>query len=404
MSAHLRAIPAACLAVLLALGPARAESPYRLGPGDVVSVYVDGELSLRARLEVDEAGTIPVDMIGFAPVAGLTAEEASARLAERLVALEVGAEPQVAVVIEERRPFFAHGAVAAPGPYPHRPGLTVARALAVAGGLDIADVGGSRRIDRMQLLDMQGRLLAARRTVLASDAALARIDAFFAEDPVDFFEAAATDLLLEAPGAEAFVAAERDRLAGALGAIADRRREVADRLEAMEEQLGKIAQRRSEIQKLYDGLAEQVDDYKRLRDRGLGTMANLAAAQRDMSSSRADLLQTDQAFFYVESEKRRLAGFVQDFVNEMGNAMRSERLRALAEREDARTMRALLGDQLAALGVDLDDETGEPSYRAIIDRVGPGGAVAFEADAATAVLPGDVLRIVARALPGGGAP
>ena len=43
--------------------------------------------------------------------------------------------PRVSVTIDEYRPFFVDGQVGRPGAYPYQPGLTVRKALTVAGGL-----------------------------------------------------------------------------------------------------------------------------------------------------------------------------------------------------------------------------------------------------------------------------
>ncbi len=75
-------------------------------------------------------------MIGEIVAAGRTTSELADAIAQQMVdQIKLRWPPKVGVEVFEYRPFYIVGAVAKPGAYPYQPGLTVLRALSVAGGL-----------------------------------------------------------------------------------------------------------------------------------------------------------------------------------------------------------------------------------------------------------------------------
>ncbi len=108
-------------------------SNYRLGTGDSisVSVYDEKELSLD-KVRLSDAGTLSVPMLGEIKVAGLTVSELESRVATGLKKYLIN--PKVTVTIEQYRDFFVNGQVHKPGNFPFQPGLTVRKAVAIAGG------------------------------------------------------------------------------------------------------------------------------------------------------------------------------------------------------------------------------------------------------------------------------
>ena len=129
---HGRAVIAMLLFVL-ACGPATADE-YRIGPGDRLSIVVYGEddVSLPgARVSV--RGKLAFPLLGEVAVEGLTTEELERKL---VTALKQGylKKPRVTVNILEYRPFYINGQVKRPGAYPYVDGLTVRKAITLAGG------------------------------------------------------------------------------------------------------------------------------------------------------------------------------------------------------------------------------------------------------------------------------
>lgn len=108
-------------------------SDYKLGPGDrlMVTVFNEKDLSVDARLS--DAGTLSFPLLGEIRAQGMTIGMLQDYLVEQLGAGYL-VNPKVYVSILEYRQFFVNGEVNKPGGLPYMPGLTVRKAIALAGG------------------------------------------------------------------------------------------------------------------------------------------------------------------------------------------------------------------------------------------------------------------------------
>jgi|GEM_PF-1236898 len=161
-SAGWRAICAALCALILAqlLGagcaspdvPAELRTPellpadrearvFRLGPNDIVRCGVHGHPELSTPTSdrfdgtrVDPDGHLSLGLVGSIPVAGLTLEEARARITEAYA--QYLKEPRIEFSLLEHaaRRFYVYGEVAAPGAYVIDRPLNVYQALTFGGG------------------------------------------------------------------------------------------------------------------------------------------------------------------------------------------------------------------------------------------------------------------------------
>ena len=110
-------------------------SSYRLGAGDVITVQVLGEEDLkRERIRLSDAATISYPILGEIRLAGKTVGELERLIHDGLKGRYL-VNPQVTVTINEYRHFFINGQIERPGGYPFIPGLTVRKAVSLAGGL-----------------------------------------------------------------------------------------------------------------------------------------------------------------------------------------------------------------------------------------------------------------------------
>lgn len=109
-------------------------SSYRLGAGDVVTVQVLGEEDLkREKIRLSDAATISYPVLGEIRLAGKTVGELERLIRDGLKGRYL-VNPQVTVTINEYRNFFINGQIEKPGGYPFIPGLTVRKAVSLAGG------------------------------------------------------------------------------------------------------------------------------------------------------------------------------------------------------------------------------------------------------------------------------
>lgn len=114
--------------------PAQGElSNYRLGTGDRIRILVFNEEDLSVEAVLTDAGTISYPFLGEIKIAKMTVGELAEYLTQRLKGPYL-VDPKVSVSVVEYRPFYIYGEVGKPGSYPYQPGLTVQRAVAIAGG------------------------------------------------------------------------------------------------------------------------------------------------------------------------------------------------------------------------------------------------------------------------------
>ncbi len=109
-------------------------SDYRVDTGDRVSVtvYQEPDLSV-VGVRVNARGVISYPLLGELHVSGLTSQEVHDLVKERLLDGYIN-NPSVTVSIDSYRLYFIKGEVKRPGGYSFVDGLTVAKAVALAGG------------------------------------------------------------------------------------------------------------------------------------------------------------------------------------------------------------------------------------------------------------------------------
>ncbi|MCQ4257582.1 polysaccharide biosynthesis/export family protein [Stutzerimonas stutzeri] len=123
------------LLILLVFSAAATAAQYELGSGDVVRISVHGEPDLSFdEIRLTDAGTFTFPFIGEVDANGKTAGQVRALLTEKLKDGYL-IDPRVSVSVVNYREFYIAGEVKLPGGYPYQPGLTLDRAIALAGGL-----------------------------------------------------------------------------------------------------------------------------------------------------------------------------------------------------------------------------------------------------------------------------
>lgn len=122
------------LLLVPALSLANADSQYLLGAGDIISVRVFGEADLSFdEIRLTDAATFSYPFLGEVRARGKTAAELEQQLTNGLKG-DYLIDPKVTVSILSYREIFVNGEVEKPGGYSFQPGLTLRKAIAVAGG------------------------------------------------------------------------------------------------------------------------------------------------------------------------------------------------------------------------------------------------------------------------------
>ena len=107
--------------------------PYRVDAGDSLRITVFEQTGLTGTYSVDQAGYIAFPLIGAVAARGRTLQELEGSIA---ASLRQGylRDPDVAIEIDRYRSFFIMGEVGQAGQYSYVPGMTVQKAIAIAGG------------------------------------------------------------------------------------------------------------------------------------------------------------------------------------------------------------------------------------------------------------------------------
>ncbi len=128
------------LATLANLG-----ADYKIGPNDLMDIEVFGVPDLKRTARVNAGGQVSMPLIGNVLIAGMTAQQAEAAIAERY-AQKYLQNPEVSVFIREftTQRITVEGAVGRPGIYPITGSVTMLKVLALVGGgasyADLTDV------------------------------------------------------------------------------------------------------------------------------------------------------------------------------------------------------------------------------------------------------------------------
>lgn len=111
-------------------------SAYRLGVGDIISIRVYGEDDMnRDKLRISDNGVIAFPF-GDLVALNLTTSELAKRIEDGLRDRFLK-NPSVSVTMEQYRNFYIYGQVEQPGGYPFQPGLTLRKAVSLAGGFKV---------------------------------------------------------------------------------------------------------------------------------------------------------------------------------------------------------------------------------------------------------------------------
>ncbi len=106
---------------------------YLLGTGDIVRIQVYNEKDLYLETRVSDTGTISYPFLGELAVKGISLTKLEALITSRLKG-DYLINPKVSIDMIEYRQFYVNGEIENAGGFPYQPGLTVRKAISLAGG------------------------------------------------------------------------------------------------------------------------------------------------------------------------------------------------------------------------------------------------------------------------------
>src|SRR5437867_2375151 len=126
---------------------------YRLGANDVIRVQVFGEDDLNTETRVSGDGKITLPLLGILEIKGLSVKETEELIVQRLSEGFLK-NPRVSIYITKYRNVYVSGEVKNPGGYPYEDGLTVLKAITLAGGF--TDKASKASRGRVKIKRMKG--------------------------------------------------------------------------------------------------------------------------------------------------------------------------------------------------------------------------------------------------------
>jgi protein involved in polysaccharide export with SLBB domain len=282
------------------VGVAAAEDAYRLAEGDQLRLVLPGAPDFAGlyRLGVDGRIALPLDET--VQLGGMTLDEA--RAAIRTALSSAIQQPAIGVEIAERRPFFIMGDVADSGAYPAEAGLTLGKALAVA--------GGARRTMNDEL---QATVVSVRadeefaRSLF--DLAEARIRAARLEAAIDGrkeFESPAPPPGLDEDKIAAIEGRERAIQEASIDAYESRMVLLQRLLQTRIDEIDALQTRLETIAEHSRRLDKDIAEVEDLRARGLSTMDRLQSLTREKDRTQSDVLQTNVMLNQAREERVRI--------------------------------------------------------------------------------------------------
>lgn len=140
-----------CLVFLLFVSSkasfADIDDRYYLDTGDTIKIVVFEEEDMSFEIKIDESGVFAYPYMGEVLLSGKSTEQIETDLRDGLIN-RVLVNPNISVSIVEYRSFSIGGEVKSPGSYPYEPGLTIKKAINIAGGPTEWATGSKFKLDR----------------------------------------------------------------------------------------------------------------------------------------------------------------------------------------------------------------------------------------------------------------
>ena len=342
---------------------------------------------------VGASGTISVPLVGNVTVAGLSTAEIAATLQESMAGFSgAGRTPQVAVSVENYDQIYLSGEVDEPGVYDFKPGMTVLKAVTLAGGPD-----------RLEPIEGQERHFFQART----NARELREELQYLEARRQRLAAEVDDGTMQASGIAdgTGVNGNGDFLSGEVEIFNTRKKLFAQQEDyyekaqaALQETLDVLQKKLATNNEQLEAARAELDREQDLLDKGLAPRVRVFERTRylgDVESRGLDIersiLTAQQNLREIEEERLlQVSNRAETGVTDL-QEVTAKIARARAELEGQYALMS------AALGEDTGPSdlaaasTGDPIYR--IERTRDGSLEHIDAGPGTIVLPGDVIEV-----------
>lgn len=381
---------------LLPAGIAVGNEPYQLSVADKITVKVVQWKAGAAQFEeltalggeylVGPDGSTAFPFIGATPSAGKSTEELAATIgAELQQALGLPTAPDVTVQMTAYGPIYVSGDVAAPGEYSFSPGLTVIKALSLAGGeRRSADQGN--RFER-ELLTTSGTLDVLRDEHLRLRVRLARLDAELAGAQ----SVTLPEDLADSEPAKALVGAEEAIMLARQRQVAAQTTSLDDEVALLNREIETFEQKRDAMQRQLEQAQEQLARITQLSDDGLALASRVTSLETTVADLEGRMLDIDTATLQarqdIASTERERSELGDVRISDLTLERQTVDGEIAAAAMKIANNEALFQETAVSAGVEVADTGEEPVYAYSIIRDG----AETPAEMTTPVVAGDVI-------------
>ncbi|MBV0892985.1 polysaccharide biosynthesis/export family protein [Paracoccus sp. Z118] len=366
------------LTALLTAAPARAQH-HEIAAGETLEISVFRVPELAREVVVDIDGQIAFPPLGQIPAAGMTAPEIAAEIQQRLAGLEIMMDAQVTVGLRAVRPVVIGGDIANPGAIPFERGMTVRRAMALAGGM-----GALRPSMGMatELRAEQGSIaaeLAGRRATLAR----ARAELADAED------ISAQDVPGLQGSDQAAVLTLANSLLDAARVESDAQKAFLVRdLDIIADRIERLGEQKEHQRELVEQQAAEVERYSDMQRRGLTPQTRVSEEYRTLNELRSDLAEIEAYITDVGRERESAMHELARHDDRRAATLEAEAQTALTEIGALEARLRGVTAQLTQLGL-----AGHDAVRVTLYRVTGGQETPVSATESTLLQPGDLVEV-----------
>jgi len=392
----------AMLAGALGVGTANA-ADYRLDVLDKLHIRVaewrtaEGAVrdwaSMTGDYTVGPAGMISVPFIGEMPVAGKTTAEVATEIGDQLQQkFGLIDRPDASVELAEFRPFFISGEVQSPGRYPYLPGLTVLKAITLAGGLrqspDLAREFISSRGSYDTLVAERDTLLARRARLLAEVEDKEDIDF-----PKELQQSEVGKRLMA--DETAFKTAREKRLKVQLASLSDLKKLLDGEVDSL---ATKITTQNRQV----DLLQEDLANIGSLAEQGLVVKQRILSLQQQIADLQGKVIDMETASLRAKQDASRAMQDASTLQNDHATEIAQDRQQTEADLQQTELKiamnrdlmtEAISRDPAAALSAGGASRTSAATVTYSIVREKDGKPTEIAANEGAQVQPGDVVKV-----------
>ena len=390
----------ALLGLLCGASPLRAGGVegYELGAQDRIRInvieWLNGSGELRSPVNgeytVGPTGFLSIPLIGDIRATGVQANALASEISQRIqTKLALSERPLASVEIVQFRPFFIMGDVERPNEYAFRPGLTVLRAVSIAGGY-FRPPGRSQDVAGREFSQATSERRTAMARIVELQARRARLDAELKdaekfEYPPELAARAGEAEIASLMELEATVFEARKR---AFRAAFDGQLRLVNLYD--QETLAMAAQGES-LKRHEEATRRQGENLRSLQSKGLATMGR----EYDIDRMLAEVLVRQQELgarsIKLQQDRVRAEDAVQQAEARRKQEIATE-LQGLQATLDDLDQRLLLADRtLSSSDPILNGQ--RPAFKLLRQDRSSGSETEFSADGSTQLRPGDVLVV-----------